>query len=54
MVAKAEFRLGELFPRLSFVVSNLEKTSPAVARFLQRAHNLAGELVRRLIAAGGG
>jgi hypothetical protein len=32
-VAKVEFHAGELFPRLGFIVTNLETPSRAVVRF---------------------
>jgi hypothetical protein len=33
VVAKAEFHFGELFPRVGFIVTNLETDSRAVVRF---------------------
>ncbi|MBK5292585.1 MAG: transposase [Acidobacteriia bacterium] len=33
MVAKVEFHFGELFPRVGFIVTNLETDSRAVVRF---------------------
>ena len=33
VVAKVEFLFGELFPRLGFIVTNLETDSRAVVRF---------------------
>jgi hypothetical protein len=36
VVAKIEFRFGELFPRLGFIVTNLETESRAVVRFYNK------------------
>ena len=36
VVAKVEFHLGELFPRVGFIVTNLETDSRAVARFYNK------------------
>ena len=36
VVAKVEFHLGELFPRVGFIVTNLETDSRAVVRFYNR------------------
>ena len=36
MVAKVEFHFGELFPRVGFIVTNLEATSRAVVRFYNK------------------
>jgi hypothetical protein len=36
VVAKVEFRLGELFPRVGFIVTNLESDSRAVVRFYNK------------------
>ena len=36
MVAKVEFHAGELFPRLGFIVTNLETPSWAVVRFYNK------------------
>ena len=36
VVAKVEFHAGELFPRLGFIVSNLETPSRAVVRFYNK------------------
>jgi DDE family transposase len=36
VVAKVEFQLGELFPRLGFIVTNLETDSRAVVRFYNK------------------
>ena len=33
VVAKVEFHFGELFPRVGFIVTNLETDSRAVVRF---------------------
>jgi hypothetical protein len=33
VVAKVDFHSGELFPRVGFIVTNLETDSPAVVRF---------------------
>ncbi len=38
VIAKVEFHLGELFPRVGFIVTNLETDSRAVVRF----HNKRG------------
>jgi hypothetical protein len=35
-VAKVEFHAGELFPRIGFIVTNLETPSRAVARFYNK------------------
>jgi hypothetical protein len=35
-VAKVEFHLGELFPRVGFIVTNLETDSRAVVRFYNK------------------
>jgi hypothetical protein len=35
VAAKVEFHFGELFPRVGFIVTNLETDSRAVVRFLQ-------------------
>jgi hypothetical protein len=35
-VAKVEFHAGELFPRVGFIVTNLEVPSRAVVRFYKR------------------
>jgi hypothetical protein len=47
VVAKVEHRLGELFPRLGFIVTNLTLPSRAVVRF----HNKCGT-AKRLIKQG--
>lgn len=36
MVAKIEFHCGELFPRVGFIVTNLETNSRAVVRFYNK------------------
>jgi hypothetical protein len=36
LVAKAEFQFGELFPRVGFIVTNLETDSRAVVRFYNK------------------
>jgi hypothetical protein len=36
VVARAEFHLGELFPRVGFIVTNLETDSRAVVRFYNK------------------
>ena len=36
MVAKVEFHFGELFPRVGFIVTNLEMPSRAVVRFYNK------------------
>jgi hypothetical protein len=36
VVAKVEFHLGELFPRVEFIVTNLELPSRAMVRFYKR------------------
>ena len=36
MVAKVEFHAGELFPRVGFIVTNLETPSRAVVRFYNK------------------
>jgi hypothetical protein len=36
VVAKVEFHLGELFPRVVFIVANLEAESGAVVRFYNK------------------
>ena len=36
VVAKVEFHFGELFPRLGFIVTNLETDSRAVVRFYNK------------------
>jgi hypothetical protein len=36
VVAKVEFHFGELFPRVGFIVSNLETDSRAVGRFYNK------------------
>ena len=36
MVAKVEFHFGELFPRVGFIVTNLETPSRAVVRFYNK------------------
>jgi hypothetical protein len=36
VVAKAEFNFGELFPRVRFIVTNLETDSRAVVRFYNK------------------
>lgn len=36
MVAKVEFNLGELFPRVGFIVTNLTVSNRAVVRFYNR------------------
>jgi hypothetical protein len=35
-VAKVEYHAGELFPRLGFIVTNLETPSRAVVRFYNK------------------
>jgi hypothetical protein len=35
-VAKVEFQLGDLFPRVGFIVTNLETDSQAVVRFYNK------------------
>ena len=37
VVAKVEFSVGELFPRVGFIVTNLETDSRAVGTVLQQA-----------------
>jgi hypothetical protein len=36
VVAKVEFHFGELFPRVSFIVTNLTTASRAVVRFCNK------------------
>jgi len=36
VVAKVEFNFGELFPRVGFIVTNLETDSRAVVRFYNK------------------
>jgi len=36
VVAKVEFHFGELFPRMGFIVTNLETDSRAVVRFYNK------------------
>ena len=36
MVAKVEFHFGELFPRVGFIVTNLQTSSRAVVRFYNK------------------
>jgi hypothetical protein len=36
VVAKVEFHCGELFPRVGFIVTNLETDSRAVVRFYDK------------------
>ena len=36
MVAKVEFHFGELFPRVGFIVTNLETDNWAVVRFYSK------------------
>ena len=36
MMAKVEFHFGELFPRLGFIVTNLETDSLAVVRLYNK------------------
>ena len=53
VVAKVEFHFGELFPRVGFIVTNLETDSRAVVRFYNQrgtaeSYNL-GNLWRRLV-----
>jgi len=36
VVAKVEFHFGELFPRVGFIVTNLETDSRAVVRFYDK------------------
>jgi Transposase DDE domain group 1 len=36
VVAKVEFHYGELFPRVGFIVTNLETPSRAVVRFYNK------------------
>jgi hypothetical protein len=36
VVAKVEFHFGELFPRVGFIVTNLETPSRAVVRFYNK------------------
>ena len=36
VVAKAEFHAGELFPRVGFIVTNLEAPSRVVVRFYNK------------------
>ena len=36
MVAKVEFHFGELFPRVGFIVTNLETDSRAAVRFYNK------------------
>ena len=36
VVAKVEFHFGELFPRVGFIVTNLETDSRAVVRFYNK------------------
>jgi hypothetical protein len=38
VVAKVQFHVGELFPRVGFIVTNLETDSRAVVRFYQLVH----------------
>ena len=50
VVAKVEFHAGELFPRVGFIVTNLETDSRAVWLLLAEGHltrRLFGEMVRR-------
>ena len=42
MVAKVEFHCGELFPRVGFIVTNLETDSRAVVRFYSRRGTAEG------------
>jgi hypothetical protein len=44
VVAKVEFHFGELFPRIGFIVTNLETDSRAVARF----YNKRGTVEQRI------
>jgi hypothetical protein len=44
-VAKVEFHFGELFPRVGFVVTNLETDSRAVVRFYNR-RGTAGQWIK--------
>ena len=46
VVAKVEFHAGELFPRLGFIVTNLETPSRAVVRFYNK-RGTAGSGSRR-------
>ncbi len=39
VVAKVEFHFGELFPRVGFIVTNLETASRAVVRFYNKARS---------------
>jgi hypothetical protein len=39
VVAKVAFHFGELFPRVSFIVTNLTADNRAVVRFLQQARH---------------
>ena len=41
VVAKVEFHFGELFPRVGFIVTNLETDSRAVVRFYNTGHRRA-------------
>jgi hypothetical protein len=36
VAAKVEFRFGELFPRVGFIVTNLSSSSRAVVRFYNK------------------
>jgi hypothetical protein len=36
VVAKIEFHVGELFPRVGFIVTNLETDNRAVVRFYNK------------------
>jgi hypothetical protein len=36
VVAKVQFHFGELFPRVGFILTNLETDSPAVVRFYNK------------------
>ena len=46
VVAKVEFHLGELFPRVGFIVTNLELPSRAVVQFTLEAANAENPAAR--------
>jgi hypothetical protein len=45
VVAKVEFHFGELFPRVGFIVTNLELPSRAVVRFYNK-RGTAGQWIK--------
>jgi hypothetical protein len=51
VVAKVEFHFGELFPRVGFIVTNLETDSRAVVRFYNKARQ-GGAMDQRRQAGG--